>query len=111
LGLAVDSIFLYSLVNIKSPALMMSPEVLQQWQKRLETASSRWREAGVRVLETTLERLMLPARDGYLAHKEAAQAETEALKEYKRLLTEFARSQNGVNRPHRFQPPSGSECS
>ena len=73
----------------------MSPDVLQQWKKRLEAASSRWSEACVRVRETAIERLVLPRPDGYLAHKQALQDETEALREYKRLLTEFARLQNG----------------
>ena len=45
----------------------------------------------------SIERLILPRPDGYLAHKQALQAETEALREYKRLLTEFARLQNGAS--------------
>ena len=70
---------------------MLSPQVRQQWEQRLKAAALRYEVAKDRVRETAIERLYLPRPDGYYAHSLALREETEALREYRDLLAEFAK--------------------
>jgi hypothetical protein len=69
---------------------MPSVEFYKEWGQRLHAALLRYENAKRHVGETAVERLNLPSPDGYLAHKQSLQEETQALQDYRDLLATFA---------------------
>ena len=76
---------------------MLSPQVRRQWAQRLKAAALRYEIAKDRVRETAIERLYLPRPDGYYAHSLALTEETESLRDYRNLLTEYAWLMNSLS--------------
>jgi len=70
---------------------MVSREDHAKWRLRIESAADRYRVAQLRVAETAIERLTLPAPDGDFAHSSALHEEMLALKAYSGLLLEYSR--------------------
>jgi hypothetical protein len=69
----------------------MDPHDVHDWWHWLNAALLRYEEAKRRVGETAIERLELPSSDGTSAHLLALREETEALREYRNMLTAFAK--------------------
>jgi hypothetical protein len=75
---------------------MLSAELEEQWQRLLGAALQRYEDAQLKARETSIERLSLPVSDGELSHRLALREETEMLRTYTSLLSEYCR---------RFSPP------
>ena len=70
---------------------MISGEDREKWRLRIKSAEDRYQQAKLRVGETAIERLTLPAPDGSFAHNHALREEVLALKDYTDLLMEYSR--------------------
>ena len=70
---------------------MLSDQEYAKWRLRIESAADRYQTAKLRVGETAIDRLTLPAPDGGYAHSRALHEETLALRAYADLLMEYSR--------------------